>query len=80
VIFPIDGAGKLGTPTFQPSGGQVPRNFTVDPEEKFVIVANQTSKNVVVFRMNKDTGALTKLTTLTLDQTVPFVTLVRYPN
>jgi 6-phosphogluconolactonase (cycloisomerase 2 family) len=44
---------------FQSVKGDHPRNFVIDPSGKFLIVANQISGNVVVFRRNMITGLLT---------------------
>ncbi|MEZ0487482.1 lactonase family protein [Fibrella aquatica] len=42
-----------------PTGGKTPRNFWLDPRGQFVIVANQDTDNLVVFRRNANTGMLT---------------------
>lgn len=42
------------------SGGQMPRNFTLSPDERFVLVAHQASNDIVVFERNSKTGELTK--------------------
>lgn len=39
--------------------GDWPRNFTLDPSGKYVLVANQKSQNISVFRRNPKTGLLT---------------------
>jgi 6-phosphogluconolactonase len=41
-----------------PSGGTTPRNFTLDPTEKWMLVANQNSSVLSVFARNPETGAL----------------------
>jgi 6-phosphogluconolactonase len=41
-----------------PSGGTTPRNFTLDPTEKWMLVANQNSSVLSVFARNSETGAL----------------------
>lgn len=41
-----------------PSGGKTPRNFTLDPTERWMLVANQNSSQVVVFARDPQTGAL----------------------
>lgn len=41
-----------------PSGGKTPRNFTLDPTERWMLVANQNSSVVSVFRRDPRTGAL----------------------
>jgi 6-phosphogluconolactonase len=40
------------------SGGKTPRNFTLDPTEKWMLVANQNSGLVSVFARDPETGAL----------------------
>jgi 6-phosphogluconolactonase len=37
----------------------VPRNFTIDPTGNFLLVANQESDNIVIFKRDKKTGLLT---------------------
>ncbi|MGA9672133.1 MAG: lactonase family protein [Terracidiphilus sp.] len=39
-------------------GGKTPRNFTLDPTERWMLVANQGSSNISVFARNPETGAL----------------------
>jgi 6-phosphogluconolactonase len=39
-------------------GGKIPRNFTLDPTERWMLVANQDSNNVSVFARNSETGVL----------------------
>lgn len=59
-IFSIDGKnGRLQVKGFQSTQGSTPRNFTIDPTGKYLLVANQNSNNVVVFRRNASTGLLT---------------------
>ena len=38
--------------------GNTPRNFNLDPSGNFLLVANQNSDNIVVFRRNPKTGLL----------------------
>lgn len=58
-IYSIDRKkGQLVKKGEQPSGGKTPRNFMIDPEGNFLLVANQNSDNVVVFKRNKLTGLL----------------------
>lgn len=38
--------------------GDWPRNFTLSPEEKFILVANQKSDNITVFKRDPVTGKL----------------------
>jgi 6-phosphogluconolactonase len=41
-------------------GGKIPRNFTLDPTERWMLVANQTSNLITVFARNPQTGVLAK--------------------
>ncbi len=60
-IYSIDGpTGKLSLLGFQPSGGEKPRNFTIDMLGGFLLAANQQSDNITVFARDKVTGLLTK--------------------
>jgi 6-phosphogluconolactonase (cycloisomerase 2 family) len=60
-IFSIDpGNGKLKLEGHQPTFGDHPRNFVIDPTGKFLLVANQLSNNIIVFKRNSRTGLLTK--------------------
>jgi 6-phosphogluconolactonase len=40
------------------SGGTTPRNFTLDPTERWMLVANQSSSNLSVFARDPKTGIL----------------------
>ncbi len=41
--------------------GKGPRNFTIDPTGKYILVAHQHTNNVVVFKRNSETGKITAL-------------------
>jgi 6-phosphogluconolactonase len=43
-----------------PSGGKTPRNFVLDPTERWMVVANQGSSNIAVFARNPQSGELAK--------------------
>jgi len=59
-IFSINaGSGKLTLQGFQSTMGKTPRNFVIDPTGHWLLVANQNGKNVVVFKRDIATGALT---------------------
>jgi 6-phosphogluconolactonase len=51
-------AGTLSPIGRTSTGGKIPRNFTLDPTERWMLVANQDSNNVAVFARNPQTGAL----------------------
>ncbi len=50
--------GKLSLKGFTPTLGNTPRNFTIDPTGNFLLVANQQSNNVAIFKRDKVTGLL----------------------
>lgn len=61
-IFMIETSiGTLRLKGFQATGGLTPRNFIIDPSGNFVLVANQNSNNITVFKRNSSTGLLTQL-------------------
>ncbi len=37
----------------------MPRNFCIDPSGQYILAANQDTDNVVVLKVNLETGALT---------------------
>lgn len=57
-IYSIDQAGKLHIKGFQSTLGTTPRNFMIDPTGHWLLVANQKSNNVVIFRIDPKTGLL----------------------
>lgn len=60
-IFSVDQqTGQLELVGHQSTLGDHPRNFTIDPSGNFLLVANQLSNNIVVFRRDTLTGLLTK--------------------
>jgi len=59
-IFSIDNTtGKLKVKGHQSTMGKTPRNFNFDPSGNFLLVANQQSDNIVIFRIDKKSGLLT---------------------
>ena len=59
-IYSVDSlAGTLTPVGHQASLGKKPRDFCIDPTGRFVLVANQDSDNVVIFRRDLQTGTLT---------------------
>lgn len=60
VVFEIDQrTGKFKVVQHVSTGGNWPRNFTLDPSGRFLLVANQRSDNVVTFSIDAQTGRLT---------------------
>jgi 6-phosphogluconolactonase len=59
VVYAIDPAtGKLTVKGFQSTEGKTPRNFLIDPTGHWLLAANQNGKNVVIFRIDQQTGLL----------------------
>jgi 6-phosphogluconolactonase len=60
-VFAIDPAsGKLTLIEIVPSGGKVPRNFSLSPDGKWLVCGHQDSENLTVFRVDATTGRLTR--------------------
>jgi 6-phosphogluconolactonase len=54
VVYSIEeSSGRLKYVCHEPSRGRTPRSFVVDPTGDFLLVANQDSDNIVVFRIDK---------------------------
>lgn len=51
--------GTLQIVGHQPSGGKIPRGFSIDPSGKYLLAANQSSDDIVIFKRNPETGLLT---------------------
>ncbi|TQS74928.1 lactonase family protein [Ornithinibacillus gellani] len=61
-VFQVDETTKeLTWIEHTPTGGEWPRDFTLDPSERFLIASNQHTGNVVLFERDTETGKLTKL-------------------
>jgi 6-phosphogluconolactonase len=59
-IFSIDAkSGGLTAVGHQSEGIKTPRNFAIEPTGQYMLVANQSGGNVIVFRINLSTGQLT---------------------
>jgi 6-phosphogluconolactonase (cycloisomerase 2 family) len=59
VIYSVDEqTGTLTMVGHQASLGTKPRDFCIDPTGTFVVVANQDSDNLVIFKRDPETGAL----------------------
>jgi 6-phosphogluconolactonase len=42
----------------QSTRGKTPRHFAIDPSGKWLLAENQDSDNIVIFRINQQTGKL----------------------
>lgn len=59
-LFSVDKAGELHKVNVYDSKGKGPRNFTISPDGQYLLVANQVSNNIVVFKRDTSTGELTE--------------------
>jgi 6-phosphogluconolactonase len=59
VIYAIDKDGKLSYAGRQSELISTPRNFVIDPTGNFLLVANQNSNDIIIFKRNLKTGLLT---------------------
>ncbi|MCV9388641.1 lactonase family protein [Reichenbachiella ulvae] len=57
-IFSIEEDGKLKMVATESVFGNWPRNFTLSPDNKFLLVANKKSDNITVFKRDDKTGML----------------------
>ena len=79
VRFSIDSdTGRLTFLDTTPSGGNVPRSFTLSADGELMLVANE-SGNVTSFAVNTKSGALTKLLSLDVPQKPQFVGIASLP-
>jgi 6-phosphogluconolactonase (cycloisomerase 2 family) len=59
VIYGVDPAnGMLAPVGWEPTGGRTPRFFTLDASGERLYAANLESHNIVVFRVDQETGKL----------------------
>ena len=58
-MYSIDeSTGRLTLLGIEPTRGQNPRNFGIDPTGTFVLAANSGSDTATTFRLNHETGKL----------------------
>ena len=78
--FSVDpGTGKIALLGTTPSGGKVPRSFTLSADGKLMLVANE-SGNVAALSVDVASGALRPLTSTDVPQKPQFVGIVVFPN
>ncbi|MBZ9654819.1 lactonase family protein [Phyllobacterium lublinensis] len=58
VRYAVSESGALSLLGWTPSQGICPRNFTIDPSGKFMLVANQKGGGVAIFKRDIETGVL----------------------
>ncbi len=59
VIYAINKNGTLKYAGRQQTLGKTPRNFVIDPTGNFLLVANQDSNEIIIFKRDLKTGLLT---------------------
>jgi 6-phosphogluconolactonase len=58
-IFSINSStGKLKLKGYQSTLGKTPRNFVIDPTGNYLLVGNQDTDNIVIFKRDRQTGLL----------------------
>src|SRR5262249_43986214 len=78
-VFDVDGDGSARRVANTPSGGEDPRHFSLLPDGKAMLVANQTTGNIHGFRIDPDTGLLSDVGQLATVSNVSFVQAVQLP-
>lgn len=58
--------GRLTMVGLEPTGGETPRHFAMDPTENYLLVGNQDSNLLVVFRRDPRTGLLDRVSELAI--------------
>jgi 6-phosphogluconolactonase len=59
-IFKLDkNNGRASIVGFQPTSGKTPRNFNFDPSGNYLLVGNQDTDEIVIFKRNTKSGLLT---------------------
>ena len=64
-VFSVGAGGALTLVEYEPTRGQTPRNFSLDPSGRWLIAGNQRSDTLAVFSIDQKTGALTPAGELT---------------
>tara|TARA_R110002050_G_scaffold100580_1_gene208089 strand:- start:17845 stop:18978 length:1134 start_codon:yes stop_codon:yes gene_type:complete len=58
-IFGVNNENGSLTPLgYEPTKGENPRNFSLTPDDSYLVVANQDSDNIISFKRNVETGLL----------------------
>jgi 6-phosphogluconolactonase len=68
VTFSVGSDGLLTYGGTSSCGGDWPRNFTIDPSGRFMLVGNERSDNIAVFRINEKTGLPSTLASSTVSR------------
>jgi 6-phosphogluconolactonase len=60
-VYAVNSSGALTQLEFVPSGGVSPRGFVIDPSGTILILANEISETLRMFRIDPDSGKLSSL-------------------
>jgi 6-phosphogluconolactonase len=55
-VFALEGGGRLVPKGHVAAGGKTPRHFAIDESGRWLLVANQASDGVAVFRLDAASG------------------------
>lgn len=58
-VFRVHANGRINLVQQISTQGSGPRNFTLDPNDNYVLVAHQNTNNITIFKRDKATGMLT---------------------
>ena len=58
-VFRVHANGRMNLVQRISTQGSSPRNFTIDPTDNYVLVANQKTNNISIFKRDRTTGMLT---------------------
>jgi 6-phosphogluconolactonase len=64
-VFGVGDDGALTLVEYEPTRGQTPRNFALDPSGRWLIAGNERTDTLAVFSIDQKTGALTPAGELT---------------
>ena len=76
--YAVTADGDLTLLGHESTRGETPRNFTIEPAGELLLVGNQDSQNVAIFRIDEASGALTHLETTDVGVSPFFVALWRF--
>ncbi len=61
VSFEVKADGELALLEMVPSGGEIPRDFVLSPDGRYLAAAHQDTDNICVFAISQERGTLTQI-------------------